>query len=46
MMAVRLLEMKRLLHGGRLPDVHRRRDIPKRTDVGALPPYKTHRHTF
>ena len=23
-----------------------RTDIPKRTDVGRLPPYKTHRHTF
>ena len=35
-----------LLQGGKLPDVHHRMDIPKRTDVGALPPYKTHRHTF
>ncbi len=23
-----------------------RTDIPKRTDVGKLPPYKTHRHTL
>ncbi|MXY70837.1 MAG: site-specific DNA-methyltransferase [Acidobacteriia bacterium] len=35
-----------LLQGGRLPDVHHRKDIPKRTDVGELPPYKTHRHTL
>ena len=35
-----------LLQGGQLPDIHRRNDIPKRTDVGELPPYKTHRHTL
>jgi len=35
-----------LLESGRLPDVHHRTDIPKRTDVGELPPYKTHRHTL
>ena len=35
-----------LLHGGRLPDVRHRKDIPKRTDVGELPPYRTHRHTL
>ena len=35
-----------LLQGGKLPDVHHRTDIPKRTDVGELPPYKTHRHTL
>ena len=35
-----------LLHGGQLPEVHHRTDIPKRTDVGTLPPYKTHRHTL
>ena len=35
-----------LLGGGRWPDVHHRTDIPKRTDVGKLPPYKTHRHTL
>ena len=35
-----------LLGGGQLPDIHHRTDIPKRTDVGTLPPYKTHRHTL
>ena len=35
-----------LLDSGRLPEVHHRTDIPKRTDVGQLPPYKTHRHTL
>ena len=35
-----------LLQGGKLPDVRHRTDIPKRTDVGELPPYKTHRHTL
>ncbi len=35
-----------LLHSGKLPDVHHRTDIPQRTDVGKLPPYKTHRHTL
>ena len=35
-----------LLGGGRLPDVHHRTDTPQRTDVGKLPPYKTHRHTI
>ena len=35
-----------LLHGGKLPEVHHRTDIPQRTDVDKLPPYKTHRHTL
>ena len=35
-----------LLASGKLPDVHHRTDIPQRTDVGKLPPYKTHRHTL
>ena len=35
-----------LLDGGQLPDVHHRTDTPQRTDVGKLPPYKTHRHTL
>ena len=35
-----------LLGGGQLPDVHHRTDTPQRTDVGKLPPYKTHRHTL
>ncbi len=35
-----------LLQGGRLPDVQHRTDIPQRTDVAELPPYKTHRHTL
>ena len=35
-----------LLEGGELPDVHHRTDIPKRTGVGELPPYKTRRHTL
>ncbi len=35
-----------LLDSGRLPEVHHRTDIPQRTDIGKLPPYKTHRHTL
>ena len=35
-----------LLQGGKLPDVHHCTDIPQRTDMGELPPYKTHRHTL
>ena len=35
-----------LLDSGRLPEVHHRTDVPKRTDVGKLPPYKTHKHTL
>ena len=35
-----------LLSDGRLPDIHHRTDIPQRTDIGKLPPYKTHRHTL
>ncbi len=35
-----------VLSSGRLPDVHHRADIPQRTDIGKLPPYKTHRHTL
>ena len=27
-------------------DIHHRTDIPRRTDQGALPNYKTHRHTL
>ena len=27
-------------------DVHHRTDIPRRTDLGELPSYKTHRHTL
>ncbi len=35
-----------LLDSGQLPDIHHRIDVPQRTDVGELPPYKTHRHTL
>ena len=35
-----------LLGGGWLPDVYHRTDFPQRTDIGKLPPYKTHRHTL
>jgi len=35
-----------LLQGGKLPDIHHRKDVPRRTDVGKLPPYKTHKHTL
>ena len=35
----------RLRKGGELfYKIHHRTDIPKRTDVGKLPPYKTHKH--
>lgn len=30
----------------RLYDLVHRTDIPRRTDVGKLPPYKTHKHTL
>ena len=35
-----------LLASGWLPEVHHRTQTPRRTDVGKLPPYKTHRHTL
>lgn len=35
-----------LLDSGRLPEVHHRTDASRRTDVGKLPPYKTHNHTL
>ena len=37
----------RLRKGGELfCKIHHRTDIPKRTDVGSLSPYKTHRHAL
>ena len=35
-----------LLHSGKLPEVHHRTDTPRRTDLGDLPNYRTHRHTL
>ena len=41
------LVKQRLRKGGQLfYKIHHRTDIPKRTDIGKLPPYKTHRHTL
>ncbi|MDE0261421.1 MAG: DNA methyltransferase [Bryobacterales bacterium] len=41
------LVKQRLRKGGELfYEIHHRTDIPQRTDVGKLPPYKTHRHTL
>ena len=41
------LVKQRLRKGGELfYEIHHRQDIPQRTDVGKLPPYKTHRHTL
>ena len=35
-----------LLRSGKLPEVNHRTDIPRRTDQGDLPNYRTHRHTL
>lgn len=41
------LVKSRLRRGGELfYEIHHRTDIPCRTDVGTLPPYKTHKHTL
>ena len=45
-LAARLVK-SRLERGGPLfYEINHRTDIPRRTDVGELPPYKTHRHTL
>ena len=45
-LAAKLVKL-RLWNGGELfYKIHHRTDIPKRTDVGSLPPYKTHRHAL
>ena len=45
-LAARLVK-QRLRKGGDLfYEIHHCTDIPKRTDVGKLPPYRTHRHTL
>ena len=41
------LVKQRLRKGGELfYEIHHRKDIPMRTDVGKLSPYKTHKHTL
>ena len=45
-LAAKLVRL-RLRKGGELfYKIHHRTDIPKRTDVGKLPLYKTHKHTL
>lgn len=46
-MAVKLVK-KRIDRelGGLLFDIHHRTDIPRRTDLGQIPNYRTHRHTL
>ena len=51
---VRILELHRvlkptedgLLKGGKLPKVIHRTDLPRRTDIAALPDYRTHKHVL
>ena len=45
-LAAKLVRQRIKAEGPLLYDLIHRTDIPKRTDVGKLPPYKTHKHTL
>ena len=45
-LAAKLVRQRIQAEGPLLYDLIHREDIPKRTDVGKLPPYKTHKHTL
>jgi len=45
-LAAKLVRQRIQAEGPLLYDLIHRTDIPKRTDVGKLPPYKTHKHTL
>ena len=45
-LAAKLVRQRIQTEGPLLYDLIHREDIPKRTDVGKLPPYKTHKHTL
>ena len=45
-LAAELVRQRIQAEGPLLYDLIHRTDIPKRTDVGKLPPYKTHKHTL
>ena len=45
-LAAKLVRQRIQTEGPLLYDLTHREDIPKRTDVGKLPPYKTHKHTL
>lgn len=45
-LAAKLVRQRIQAEGPLLYDLTHREDIPKRTDVGKLPPYKTHKHTL
>ncbi len=45
-LAAKLVRQRIRTEGPLLYDLVHREDIPKRTDVGKLPPYKTHKHTL
>ena len=45
-LAAKLVRQRIQAEGPLLYDLIHRTDIPKRNDVGKLPPYKTHKHTL
>ena len=45
-LAAKLVRQRIQAEGPLLYDLTHRTDIPRRTDVGKLPPYKTHKHTL
>lgn len=45
-LAAKLVRQRIQAEGPLLYDLTHREDIPKRTDVGDLPPYRTHKHTL
>ena len=45
-LAAKLVKSRLQKEMGLFYDVHHRTDIPRRTDLGELPSYKTHRHTL
>ena len=45
-LAAKLVRQRIQAEGPLLYDLIHRTDIPQRTDVGKLPPYKTHKHTL
>ena len=45
-LAAKLVHQRIQAEGPLLYELIHRTDIPKRTDVGELPPYKTHKHTL
>ncbi len=45
-LAARLVESRLREQFGVFAEIHHRTDVPRRTDLGTLPNYRTHRHTL